>query len=122
MNLFIRGLALNLTLFICFFVVTSDQTSAAEQDSFITKGYPVYLKINDYQVIYTYPKSPYVDEKNRLMVPLRSVGELMGFEVRFNHITKTARISKEGNSIELTLQSDVAIVNDNPVKMDTNQF
>lgn len=119
MNFFIRGLVLNLTLVICFFVVTSDQTSAAEQDSFKLKGYPVYLKINDYQVLYTYPKSPYVDEKNRLMVPLRSVGELLGFNVKFDHITKTARISKDGKFTELTLQDDVASVNGQSVKMDT---
>lgn len=34
------------------------------------KSTPVILKMNNYYVAYTYPKEPYVDKQNRLILPL----------------------------------------------------
>lgn len=31
---------------------------------------PVLLQINEYNILYTYPKQPYIDSKQRLIVPL----------------------------------------------------
>ncbi|MEB3101470.1 hypothetical protein [Ferviditalea candida] len=38
-----------------------------------TNETPVLLKVNDFYVLYTTPKAPYIDSNNRLMIPLRSI-------------------------------------------------
>lgn len=48
------------------------------------KEYPVLLKINDYYVVYTAPKAPYVDSQGRMMIPLRSISELLGAKVSYD--------------------------------------
>ncbi|GJM83682.1 hypothetical protein HMSSN139_61780 [Paenibacillus sp. HMSSN-139] len=58
-----------------------------------------------------------VSENGRIQVPLRGVGEALGAEVRF--IGKTVTYKKEGKTIDLTLGSNVAVVDGNQVKMDT---
>ncbi|MGP0587966.1 copper amine oxidase N-terminal domain-containing protein [Paenibacillus timonensis] len=57
-----------------------------------------------------------VSENGRIQVPLRGVGEALGAEVRF--IGKTVTYKKEGKSIDLTLGSNVAVVDGKEVKMD----
>lgn len=80
---------------------------------------PVLLKINEYNIIYTYPKQPYVDGKQRLIVPLRAVSELLGATVSYNAELKQAIINKNGKEITLIANSNKIIVDGTVKTMDT---
>jgi hypothetical protein len=80
---------------------------------------PVHLKVNDYYVLYAYPKTPYVDKQNRLQLPLRSVGDLLGAEVSYNSTTKTAQLSMFNRSLEVIVGSEVYYVDGQKKSMDT---
>lgn len=80
---------------------------------------PVVLKMNDYYVAYTYPKAPYVDKQQRLIVPLRSVSDLLGAEVSYDNKTKTATVKQGKDTVEIVIGSKKAFVNGQPVLMDT---
>lgn len=58
-----------------------------------------------------------ISENGRIQVPLRGVGEALGAEVRF--VGKTVTYQKEGKTIDLTLGSNIAVVDGKQVKMDT---
>jgi len=80
---------------------------------------PVILKMNDYYVLYTEPKAPYVDSHNRMIVPLRSVSELLGAQVDYDVTAKTATLSQDNHTVVLTANSHTAIVDGKTVIMDT---
>lgn len=80
---------------------------------------PVLLRINEYNVLYTYPKQPYMDSQQRLMVPLRAVSELLGASVAYNAELKQATIKKNGKEIILTGNSNKVTVDGEVKSMDT---
>lgn len=80
---------------------------------------PVLLQINEYNILYTYPKQPYIDSKQRLIVPLRAVSELLGASVSYNAKLKQATIKKNGKEIILTGNSNKIIVDGVVKTMDT---
>ncbi|WP_018759607.1 stalk domain-containing protein [Paenibacillus terrigena] len=57
----------------------------------------VILKLNQFYVVYTSPLAPYVDKENRLMVPLRSLSNLLSTDVTYNAANKTAVISRKND-------------------------
>jgi Histidinol phosphatase and related hydrolases of the PHP family len=83
------------------------------------KTNPVLLKINDYYVLYTAPKAPYVDKQSRIMIPLRSISELLGAEVSYDAKSKKAKIGMGGKTVEFTLGSKTVIVDGSATEMDT---
>jgi hypothetical protein len=81
---------------------------------------PVILKMGRYYVLYTYPKPPYIDPQNRLIVPLGTVcRDLIGAKVNYNPQTKTAIINWSSRTVELTVGSKTAYVNKKQVVLDT---
>ncbi len=80
---------------------------------------PPILKINQYYILFTYPTSPYVDQNNRLLVPLRSLSDLLGAKTSYNPATKQATIELNGHQLILTLNSEIAIIDHQPKQMDT---
>lgn len=78
-----------------------------------------HLKINDYYVLYTAPKAPYIDAKQRLMIPLRSVSELFGADVKYDAAKKTAVLSMDGHRIAVTNGSKTMTLDNRKVDMDT---
>lgn len=87
--------------------------------SMIEKKVPVLLQINEYDVLYTYPKQPYLDKNNRLMVPLRAVSELIGGKVSYNPTQKTALIQMNNKDLQITAGSKSIQVNNVARRMDT---
>lgn len=83
------------------------------------KQTPIYLKIGPYFVLYTEPAPPFIDTKNRLVVPLRSFESLMGGKVEFNNTTKKATISWLNHDFSMTLNSNQADVDGKSITMDT---
>ncbi|RED55118.1 copper amine oxidase N-terminal domain-containing protein [Cohnella lupini] len=79
---------------------------------------PIF-KINDFFVLYTSPKAPYVDPNNRLMIPVRFVSELLGANVNYNGRLQEATISKGRNSLKLKVDSTEADNNGTVISMDT---
>nr|WP_281067922.1 copper amine oxidase N-terminal domain-containing protein [Cohnella thailandensis] len=77
------------------------------------------LKINDYYVLYTAPKAPYVDKQSRIMIPLRSISELLGAKVSYDAKSKKAKIGMGGKTVEFSLGSKTVIVDGSATEMDT---
>jgi len=84
-----------------------------------SKTYPALLKINDYYVLYTTPKPPYVDSQDRIMIPLRSISELFGAKVTYDTKNKTATISMDDKTVNFTIGSKTVMVNGTANQMDT---
>lgn len=80
---------------------------------------PVHLKINDYYVLYTSPAPPFIDGNNRLMIPLRAVGNLLGARVTYEPKTKTAVVAFGDDTLRLAVGSSTAWVNGQAIEMDT---
>lgn len=80
---------------------------------------PVLLQVNEYNILYTYPKQPYIDSKQRLIVPLRAVSELLGASVSYDDELKQAIVEKNGKKITLTGNSNKIIVDGVVKTMDT---
>ncbi|CAI6087681.1 stalk domain-containing protein [Cohnella sp. JJ-181] len=83
------------------------------------KTYPALLKVNDYYVLYTSPKAPYIDKQSRIIIPLRSISELLGAKVSYDAKSKTATISLNGKTIQFTIGSKTVIVDGSSAQMDT---
>ena len=83
------------------------------------KQYPVLLKINEYYVLYTAPKAPYVDSHRRMMIPLRAISELMGAKVSYGAGTRTATIRLGEQIVIFTTGSATLKVNGVARQMDT---
>jgi N-acetylmuramoyl-L-alanine amidase len=65
--------------------------------------------------------TPYDDPQivnNYTLVPIRVVSENMGYEVNWSSATKTVTIHNGQNEIILTIDNDIALVNNNKVKLD----
>ena len=103
-------------VFIMFFPVFP---ISAETGEIRLKKQSVHLKLNEYYVLYSYPQGPYIDDNARLMVPLRSISELMGAEVTYLPETRTALIIWDKAELSITINSKQARVNEQIVEMDT---
>jgi Copper amine oxidase N-terminal domain. len=89
----------------------------------------VLLKLNQFFVVYTSPLGPYVDKENRLMVPLRSVSNLLSADATYNADSKTAVISRKNYvedakdnkfyTIKMTIGSKKVEINGISSEMDT---
>lgn len=80
---------------------------------------PVVLQINDYYVLYTFPKAPYVDQNNRLMIPLRAISELLGSNVKYEAKHKRATIEMDGKKLVVYVGSKQIEINGTIQMMDT---
>ncbi|MGG1939353.1 copper amine oxidase N-terminal domain-containing protein [Paenibacillus polymyxa] len=80
---------------------------------------PIHLKVNDHYILYTYPTSPFVDKKGRLLIPLQAAGDILGGKVTYNAASKTASVDILGRNVTATIDSPEILVNGEPVIMDT---
>ncbi|WP_060863024.1 copper amine oxidase N-terminal domain-containing protein [Paenibacillus riograndensis] len=77
------------------------------------------MKINDYYVLYTSPKAPYVDKNNRLLIPLRSISELLGATVGYDVTTKVASIEMNNKVVKYQVNSKKVTVDEADSTLDT---
>ncbi|URJ36234.1 copper amine oxidase N-terminal domain-containing protein [Paenibacillus polymyxa] len=80
---------------------------------------PIHLKVNYHYILYTYPTSPFVDKKGRLLIPLQAAGDILGGKVTYNAASKTASVDILGRNVTATIGSPEISVNGEPVTMDT---
>ena len=52
---------------------------------------------------------------NNTLIPLREISEALGADVKWNSDTKTAVISKENNTVSITVNSDTMLVNNKTI-------
>ena len=59
---------------------------------------------------------------DRTLVPIRFVAESFGAQVDWNAATKTASVTHQGNRLDLTIDSNVVLVNGNPMTLEENSI
>ncbi len=59
---------------------------------------------------------------NRTLVPIRFVAESFGADVGWNAATKTATVTHKGNRLDLTIDSNVVLVNGNAMSLEENSI
>lgn len=79
------------------------------------RDYPVYLKVDGDVVAADVPP---VIIKERTLIPARAVFESMGAEVSWDEDSRVVSVGMGTSNVKLTIDSDTAFVNGNPVKMD----
>lgn len=63
---------------------------------------------------------PYIDENNRTMIPLRAAVEALGADVAWDQATRTASVSKNGITVQVTIGSEqIAIIRDGKTSYST---
>ncbi|WP_149094282.1 copper amine oxidase N-terminal domain-containing protein [Paenibacillus terrae] len=78
-----------------------------------------FLKINNYYVLFTTPKAPYIDKNNRFMVPLRSINDLLGGHTTYDPTSKTATIQFGSHQVKFKMDSAEIVTDSNTSVMDT---
>ncbi|OMF42417.1 hypothetical protein KAI37_02060 [Paenibacillus sp. S25] len=101
-------------LFFCFSQPNTGKMSAQS----IAPSTP-FLKINNYYVLFTAPKAPYIDQNNRYMVPLRSINDLLGGQTKFNPTSNTATIKFGTHKVKIKMNSTEIVTDSNTSVMDT---
>jgi len=62
---------------------------------------------------------PFIDENNRVIVPLRAIGEALGAQIDWDEATRAAKFTKEGREVLFVIDSQEALVNREVKSMDT---
>jgi len=63
--------------------------------------------------------APFIDENNRMMVPVRFVAEALGLGVQWDSEKRQVIIKGEDKEVVLTVDSSIAYVDGTPIKLDT---
>lgn len=80
---------------------------------------PVLLQVNEYNILYTFPKQPYIDQNNRLMIPLRAISELLNGTVSYDAAKKEAAVILNGKTLTVTADSKIINLDSTIHTMDT---
>lgn len=113
MKRFFLSLCCTLLLF------TFNEVGKASATSLPAKS-TVLLKAGKFFILYTKPAPPFVDENNRLLIPLRSFEDLFGGKVSYSASTKTAKLSWLDHEFQFVIGSKNAQMDGQSVLMDTN--
>lgn len=63
---------------------------------------------------------PYIDIHNRVMVPLRAIGEALGAKIDWHEGTRTVRFTKGEKEVLFVIDQTTALVNGKMMEMDTS--
>ena len=77
------------------------------------------INLNDENI--NFPDAqPYIDNNDRTQVPIRAVAEMLDNEVKWDSKTETVSIiNANGDTVMLTIGSEIMTINNTPVQMDT---
>ncbi|MGP0576434.1 copper amine oxidase N-terminal domain-containing protein [Paenibacillus peoriae] len=109
---------MKIRLLVCLMIVLSFATAHSNSTSAQAQT-PIHLKVNDHYVLYTYPAAPFLDKKNRLLIPLQAAEDILGGKVTYNAANKTASIDLLDRNVTATIGSPEISVNGEPMTMDT---
>ncbi|OXM14967.1 copper amine oxidase N-terminal domain-containing protein [Paenibacillus herberti] len=113
----LKIISLIITLMAMMLISVASPPDAASAQA--NKPTPIHLKIDKYSILYTKPRAPFLDGNNRLLIPLRSIQDLMGGAVSYDPQSKTAIVSWFDHTFKLTIGSYNAYVDGSLVQMDT---
>lgn len=104
---------------------TSDELSTVTKAGEAIKKADSTVKVLDVNSIVSSTKefkfdTPPVIKGNRTLIPVRAITEGLGAQVAYDQATKKVTITKDGTTIELTLGSNIALVNGKEVTLDTS--
>lgn len=104
---------------------TADELSAVTKAGDAIKKADSTVKVLDVNSIVSDTKefkfdTPPVIKGSRTLIPVRAITEGLGAKVAYDQATKKVTITKDGTTIELTLGSNVAVVNGKQVTLDTS--
>lgn len=104
---------------------TADELSAVKSAGEAIKKADSTVKVLDVNSIVSDTKefkfdTPPVIKGSRTLIPVRAITEGLGAKVAYDQATKKVTITKDGTTIELTLGSNVAVVNGKQVTLDTS--
>lgn len=100
------------SMLLCFVLTASAFTSVSAENDKVT------VTLDNKEI--TFPDAqPFIDVRNRTLVPIRFVSEAMGAKVDWDNDTKTAIIQKDGDTIKYTIGNAKAYINDEMVVFDT---
>ncbi|WP_258296529.1 copper amine oxidase N-terminal domain-containing protein [Paenibacillus peoriae] len=109
---------MKIRLLVCLMIVLSFATAHSNSTSAQART-PIHLKVNEHYVLYTYPASPFVDKKGRLLIPLQVAEDILGGKVTYNAASKTASVDLLDRNVTATIGSPEISVNGEPMTMDT---
>lgn len=109
----------SITLILSLFLVPNPSLAEESIIKVPTPEIPIYLKLNEFFILYTIPQSPFIDKNNRLLIPLQSIEGIMGGTVSYDSELVTAKINWLGHTYQVTIDSNEAKVDGVEVKMDT---
>ncbi len=103
---------------------TSDELSAVTTAGKAIKEADSTVTVLDVNSIVSSTKefkfdTPPVIKGSRTLIPVRAITEGLGAQVAYDQATKEVTITKDGTTIQLTLGSNVALVNGKEVTLDT---
>ncbi|WP_312652132.1 copper amine oxidase N-terminal domain-containing protein [Aminipila sp.] len=104
---------------------TADELSSVKSAGDAIKKADSTVKVLDVNSIVSDTKefkfdTPPVIKGSRTLIPVRAITEGLGAKVAYDQATKKVTITKDGTTIELTLGSNVAVVNGKQVTLDTS--
>ena len=97
---------------------TSSPTTEPEKVIEVTTGDNIEVRADGEKVKFT-DANPFIDENNRTQMPIRVLGETLGFEVKWNDTTKTATLKSLGTVITVKIGESKILKNGETIQMDT---
>ncbi|KJD47497.1 copper amine oxidase N-terminal domain-containing protein [Paenibacillus terrae] len=97
---------------LCLNPIIGDATAKSQE-------VPIHFKVNNFYILYTQPATPFLDQKGRLLIPLKAVKDLLGGKLAYNAMNKMATVNLLGRSVVVTIGSRDIFINGEPVTMDT---
>jgi len=94
----------------------------AERQRYLVYGYgggPGRVGVVVDNVPIFFDSEPYIDANSRTMVPVRAIAEALGAEVGWDGALWRVTLVRGDSVVNLTIGSNVAVVNGVPVTMDT---
>ncbi|AOY76825.1 glycosyl hydrolase family 18 protein [Clostridium formicaceticum] len=82
----------------------------------------IYFVVDDSELVFKREDNmgiPFIDENNRVLVPIRKPLEMIGAGVSYDEETKTVVAKKEDTILEVSIDMNYVKVNDTTVGMDT---
>lgn len=90
----------------------------ASYDPGANPGTKIMVKVDGVPIEFDSP--PFIDARDRLMVPLRAIGEALGADVSWDAGTRAVTIAGDGTTLRFTIGSVYASVNGQVKTMDTS--
>lgn len=84
-------------------------------DVFCFENTQIDIYINDNIVVFN---NNFIEENDRMLVPMRRFFEELGAEVTWDNYTNTATAVKDNTEIKITVDSDTMLKNDEIIKLD----